>query len=161
MRPASVVPETTFPTEAEFRAAMLAGLARAERQTSRKVLAFAMDVTTKQLGNIMEAGSMPAPKRLWDALGAEETALDDIARLYGLRLVPQDATCDSDDAGVVLASLLQALLKAEHPDSPGGRTVVPQELLGMETLVRAVHAKTGKMIACIDEHRRPRVVANG
>jgi hypothetical protein len=152
----TVVPKSSDVTEAEFRAAMLSGLARADKRVKAKALAFAMDITTKQLGNITEKGGMPGPKRLWDALAADDTALDDIADLYGKRLVPKDAVCDVDNAALVMSSLLAAMIAAEQPDSPGGRLITHGELLSMEDLVRAVHAKTGTMLTQITDLRRPR-----
>jgi hypothetical protein len=155
----SVVPETIVVSDAEFRVAMVAGLARAQKKAGgAKPLAYIMDLSTKMLGRILGGESDTSPKRLWDAHAATGTGLEDIAELYGLRLVPKDAVCDVDNATLVMSGLLNAILTAEHPDSPGGRAITHSELLGMEDLVRQVHAKTGKMLTQIADHRRPRVV---
>jgi hypothetical protein len=87
----NVVPETIGIREDQFHGAMVAGLGRAERRVGEKALAFIMDVTRKQLKNIF-GGSAPHPKRLWDALSADPSALDDIAVLYGKRIVDKEAT---------------------------------------------------------------------
>lgn len=155
----NVVPSVSDVTEDQFHGAMIAGLGRAEVSVgSRKALAYTMDVSPKQLGNIF-AGAAPHPKRLWDALAVEPTALDDIARLYGKRMVDQEAVCDTDDASLLIARLLVKLQEAEHPDSPGGRNVTHSELLGMEGLIRQLHGATGNWLNQIEGIRRPRSVA--
>jgi len=148
----NIVPETTSVTEAQFMAAMIAGLARAEKNVGTKALAFTMDVTVKQLGNIL-AGAATHPKRLWDAMAADESAQADIAALYGKRLVDKEAVCDVDDASVLITRLLLWLHEAQHPDSPGGRAVVHTELLPAEFLIRQLHQATGNWLAQIAQAR--------
>jgi hypothetical protein len=143
----TVVPEMKDVTEHDFRAAMLAGLARCEKKSSDKALAFVMDITTKQLTNIQDKGATPSAKRLWDAHGAYGTGLEDIAALYGLRLVSKEAVCDVDDASVLIARLLLWLHECQHPESPGGRSVVHTELLPAEFMIRQLHQATGDWLA--------------
>jgi hypothetical protein len=148
----NVVPETTDVSEAQFMAAMVAGLARAEKNVGTKALAFTMDVTVKQLGNIL-AGAATHPKRLWDALAADDTAMADIADLYGKRLVAKEAVCDVDDASVLITRLLLWLHEAQHPNSPGGRNIVHTELLPAEFMIRQLHQATGNWLGQISNHR--------
>jgi hypothetical protein len=154
LQPSNVVPETTSVTEDEFRAAMLAGLARCEKKSSDKALAYVMDITTKQLGNIKNKGGTPSPKRLWDAHAAHGTGLEDIAALYGMRLVAKEAVCDVDDVSVMIARLLLWLHEAQHPNSPGGRKVVHSELLPAEFMIRQLNQATGDWLATIADHRK-------
>lgn len=149
----NVVPGTVDVTEAEFLGAMVAGLARAEKKVGTRALANQMDVSTKQLGNIM-AGASTHPKRLFDVLKSDVTALDDVAKLYGKRLVNKEAVCDVDDASVLITRLLLWLHESQHPDSPGGRNVVHTELLPAEFMIRQLHQATGDWIAQISDIRK-------
>ena len=120
----------------------------------RKGLAFIMDVTTKQLGNIF-GGAAPHPKRLWDARCACPTALDDVADLYGCRIMPKDAVTTAELGTVPIAALLAKVAEAESPESPGGTAKTHRELLDMEEHIRAVHALTAAWIEQINDIRRP------
>jgi hypothetical protein len=144
-------------SEVEFQGHMVAGLARAQQRVGPKGLAFAMDLSTKQLGNILAGGST-SPKRLWDALGACPTALDDIAAAYGRRLVPKDAVHDTDRGTQPIAALLAQVAAAESPDSPGGTAKTHAELIEMEPDIRAVRRLLDGWIEEIDRIRAPRVV---
>jgi hypothetical protein len=148
----NVVPETAQISEAQFTAAQLSGLARAEKAVGDKALAYVMDVTTRQLANIM-GGASTNPKRLWDALSADGSVLDDIAALYGKRIVSKDAVCDVDDAGLLIARLMAWFAEASHPDSPGGRRIVHTELLPAEFMIRQLHRATGDWLAQIERAR--------
>lgn len=154
----SVVPETRGVTEDQFHGAMVAGLGRAERRVGRAALAFVMDLKSiKALTNIF-GGTAPHPKRLWDARSADPTVLDDIADLYGCRIVAQDHFTNAELGTLPIAALLAKVAEAESPDSPGGTAKTHRELLDMEDHVRAVHALTGGWIEQINAIRQPRVV---
>jgi len=154
MKDGSVVPETMPVSEVEFHGHMVAGLARAQQRVGPKGLAFVMDLSPKQLGNVM-AGASTSPKRLWDALAACPTALDDVAAAYGRRLVPKDAVCDSDRGTQPIAALLAQVALAESHDSPGGASKTHAELLDMEADIRAVRLLLDGWIAEIDRIRAP------
>ena len=154
----SVVPETTGVGEADFRNAMIAGLARAQQRVGSKALAFVMDMTPKALSNLFGgAAKSTDPKRLWDARAACPTALDDVADLYGCAIVSKDEAALIGRGTLPMAELLRKVAVAESPDSPGGAAVVHSELLDMEDEIRAVHALTGAWLERIREVRRPRV----
>lgn len=146
----NVLPKTADISEAQFKAAQLAGLARAEKAIGEKGLAYVMDVSTRQLANIMDGGGT-SPKRLWDALSADPSTLDDIAALYGRRIVAKEAVCDVDDAGLLIARLMAWFAEASHPDSPGGRRIVHTELLPAEFMIRQLHRATGDWLAQIGD----------
>lgn len=159
MRHDSVFPRSSPVAEEDFRTAMVAGLARAQKRVGAKALAYIMDLTPKGLRNIFGGiAHRPDPKRLWDALGACPTALDDIADLYDRRIVSKDAGVIEDHATVPIATLLRLVAEAESPASPGGSAKTHQELLGMEDAVRAVHHITGNWIAEINRLRGIRAV---
>lgn len=156
----SVVPETTGVAEGDFRNAMIAGLARAQKRVGAKALAFVMDLSPKALGNLFGGTAKSTdPKRLWDARAACPTALDDIADLYGCAIVAKDAASAADFGTLPIATLLQKVASAESPESPGGTVKVPQEFLAMEADIRAVHHLTGQWIERINTLRAPRVVS--
>lgn len=155
----SVVPETNVVTEDQFHGAMVEGLGRAIKNNSERALAYVMGLTTtKQLGNIMR-GSATHPKRLWDALAAEPSVLDNIATLYGKKLVDQDAICDTNNLGMLLAQLHIWLERARHPDSPGGPAIVHSEKLDGEALLRDAYGEIGRFLEECATIRRPRVAA--
>jgi len=154
-----VVPETSGVEEDDFRNAMISGLARAQRRVGAKALAFIMDLTPKGLGNLFSGRTArPDPKRLFDALSACPTALDDVTDLYGLKLVSKDAAGVDDLGTLPIASLLALVAEAESPDSPGGTAKTHQELLAMEDSIRAVHLLTANWIEEINRLRGLRAV---
>ncbi len=156
MSSGSVVPETNGVSEEDFRNAMIAGLARAQKAVGEKSLAFIMDLSTKGLGNLFGGRARSTdPKRLWDARKACPTALDDIAELYGCEIVAKDPAGTGGLGTVPLAALLARVAEAESPTSPGGTGKTHNELLGMEDLIRSVHALTGQWIEEINGHRAP------
>lgn len=152
--PGNVVPEPSNVGEDDFHDAMVAGLARGQRRVGQKALAFVMDMTTKQLRNIL-AWASPHPKRMWDALSADPTALDDVADLYGRKLVAKDLDASAGLGTLPLATLLAKVAEAESPNSPGGTAKTHGELLGMEPEIRAVHALTADWIERINATRSP------
>ena len=145
------VPKAQRPTEQEFHARMIAGLARAAvRLGGQGALADKMDITPKGLEKIFKGGATH-PKRLFDLLDHDPHVLDDIANGYGVRIVDKEAVCDRDDASVLVARLMLWLQEAQHPDSPGGRNIVHTELLPAELLIRQLHGATGNWLARISD----------
>lgn len=155
----SVVPETMAVSEADFRNAMIAGLARAQKRVGARALAYIMDLSTKALGNLFGGSAKSTdPKRLWDARAACPTALDDIADLYGCAIVSKADAAVLELGTLPIAELLHRVAQAESPDSPGGTAKTHGELLDMEAQIRAVHALTGCWLEKIRTHRLPRAV---
>lgn len=155
IRSRNVLPKKQDIPEADFHRAKLAGLERAEKAVGgEKVLADVMRLTRRQLGNIKRGGSTH-PQRIWDALAADRTALDDIAALYDVQVVARNAEALDKPATLSLAQLLTEIAKAESPDSDGGTRKTHRELIGMETLIREVHALTAGWIEQINAHRAP------
>jgi hypothetical protein len=153
----TVVPETMGVTEEEFHAAWLTGLSRADKNVGRRVLAFVMEITTKQVKNIFD-GAATHPKRMWDALAADPTALDDIAEKYGKKIVDRNAVSTVDDAIIVMTRLAAKMAEVIHPDSPGGRAITHCEYLDAEALMREAHAVSGAWLEKCGDIRAPRAV---
>jgi hypothetical protein len=152
----TVVPVRSTVTEDQFQTCVIEGLARAQAAFgNQKSLAFVMDLSTKQVGNVM-AGAATDAKRLWDVHACEGSALSDVADLYGLRLVPKDAVCTSDEKplSVTTCALLKKAIDAELD---GIET--HQELLGMESELRDMRALIDRRLARIADLRAPRGVA--
>lgn len=129
-----VVPVESSVSEQSFHNAMVAGLARAAQCLgSQRALAFVMDLSTKQVGNIMRGGSTD-PKRLWDVRAVVPSALDEIADLYRCRIVHKDTSCACDaKLSVATCALLAKAIDAELDGSEDHL-----ELLGMEDELRAL-----------------------
>ncbi|MCW2763370.1 MAG: hypothetical protein JWR85_3571 [Marmoricola sp.] len=151
----NVVPSKTVVTEQDFLNAMVTGLARAQASLgSQKMLAAVMDLSAKQVGNIMAGGSTD-PKRLWDVRAKVPTALDDIADLYGVRIVPRDSICSSDSKlSVATCALLKKAIDAELDGTEDHR-----ELLDMERELREMRALIDVRLEKIGALRAPRVAA--
>ena len=143
MTAGSVVPETSRVTDDQFHGAMVAGLGRAERKAGRKGLAFIMDVTTKQLGNIF-GGAAPHPKRLWDARCACPTALDDVADLCSqMAIINEGRIVLAGAPGQLLQSLRgrvwrRAVSKAALADYQARLEVISTRLHAGQTVIHVV-----------------------
>jgi len=145
-------------TKPQLHAKIMRGWARAIDRLGKGSFADALESSTQALDKQL-AGSMPTFEMIDRALDAEPTVLDDYFDAKGKRLVDKEAVCDTDDASVLIAKLLLKLHEAQHPDSPGGRSIVHSELLDMEDLIRQLHGATGNWIEQITQLRRPRSVA--
>lgn len=90
-----VLPKRTGPDEAHFGALFVAGLARVAANIGKGTLADRMGRTVRSLENILAGGSTSA-KAMCDALLADCTALDEVLREYGFKLVPLTAEAAND-----------------------------------------------------------------
>lgn len=146
-----VVRNHSIVSEPEFHDALIAGLARAARTAGRGSLADAMLISGRGLDKIF-AGSTPSAKREWDALNADQSALDEVASLYGVRLVPEGSLCDTDmKAAPALAAALHRIVDAEADG-----TIDHRELLGMEPELIAAEQRIKALRARITDLRKPR-----
>lgn len=152
----TVLPVAPKVSEQDFTNSVTMGLSRAQAAFgTSKALAYVMDLSTKQLSNVM-AGASTDAKRLWDVHAVEGSALSDVAALYGLRIVPRDAVCSSDEAPLSVATCA-LLKKAIDAELDGIET--HQELLDMEHELRSMQALIDRRLAKIAELRTPRVAA--
>ncbi len=154
MIPETVVAKPQPLTKGQLHAKLMRGFTRAIDIHGRGTFLDKIDLTRQALDKQM-AGSMPGIEVLDRAMDLEPTVLDDWMRGKGKRIVDENAVCDSDDLGLLLARVQLMLQEAEHPDGPGGRTVVPQEYLAGERVVQQLHALTGRWLQRCAELRRP------
>lgn len=152
MPPCNVVPVRPSVTEQDFQSAVTMGLARAQAALgSQKALAYVMDLSTKQTGNVM-AGATTDPKRLWDVHAVVPSALDDVADLYGVKIVSKEAICSTDSN---LSAATCALLKKAIDAEMDGITT-HTELLGMEVELREMQSLIAVRLEQIKTLRAPR-----
>lgn len=147
----TVVQHIAAPTEAQFHAALIAGLARIAAEQGRGTLADKSGRTTRGLDKLFE-GSNPCGKGLLDFLLADATALDEVLALYGLSVAPRRAKPSTDLAlcvqlGRTLAEYLSRL-------SDGKRC--HNDTLAMAVLFRPL---IPQLAAIVDEADRLRGVA--
>ncbi|WCP14515.1 hypothetical protein sphantq_02961 [Sphingobium sp. AntQ-1] len=154
----TVVGEKRPLSKPRLHALLMEGWSRAIVKLGKGAFADKIGVSVPALDKQL-TGSMPGFDVIDAALDVCPTVLDEYLREKGLRLVDQEAVCDTDDASLLIARLLVKLQEAEHPDSPGGRSVTHSELLGMEALIRQLHGASGNWIGQIEALRRPRSVA--
>lgn len=154
----TVVGEKRPLSKPRLHALLMEGWSRAIVKLGKGAFADKIGVSAPALDKQL-TGSMPGFDVIDAALDVCPTVLDEYLREKGLRLVDQEAVCDTDDASLLIARLLVKLQEAEHPDSPGGRAVIHTELFDMEALIRQLHGQTGNWINQIETLRRPRSVA--
>lgn len=139
-------------TKPALHAKVMRGWARAIDKHGKGAFADMLEISTVALDKQL-AGSMPTLEVIDRALDVEESVLDDWLKAKGKRIVDAGAVCDVDDFSLLITRVLLMIQEAEHPDGPGGRTVVPQEYLGGEKLIRDLHAATGRWLERCDEIR--------
>lgn len=91
-----VPPKRQAPTEARFHHLMVMGLDRVAAKLGKPALAASMDRTVRSLDDVLERGATPGAKALLDALLADPTALTELFRAYGFKLVPEHADAAND-----------------------------------------------------------------
>lgn len=146
-------------TKARLHAKLMRGIARGiDKAGGKGRFADAIDLSVQALDKQL-SGSMPSVEVLDRMLTVEDTILDDWMRGHGKRVVDENAVCDVDDMQLLISRVLVMIAEAEHPDGPGGRTVVPQEYLAGEKLMRDLHSVSGQWLEKCAAIRRPREVA--
>lgn len=112
----AVLPKRTPPTEARFHHLLVTGLDRVAARIGKPALAEAMDRTVRSLDDVLERGATPGAKALFDALLADPTALAEVLRAYGFKLVPDKADAANDlHTAAGLSHAAGALIEA-HED---------------------------------------------
>lgn len=138
----TVVPQRSTPTEARFHDLLVAGLARIALKIGKGRVADRMGRSVRQLDNIM-GGSTPGAKPVFDALLADETALDELLAEYGFRLCPLHAEAANDlvtAAGVIgaMGQLVEALSdgRRDHLETLAIATLLRPHMPAMTAIVR-------------------------
>lgn len=141
-----------------LHALLMEGWARCIARFGKGAWSDALGISSVGLDKQL-TGTMPGFETIMDAFDHDDSVLDDVFREKGFRLVSTDAVCDVDDLGLLLSRVLVMLNEAEHPDGPGGRSIVPQEYITGEPLMRDLHAASGRWLEKCSSIRRPRSVA--
>jgi hypothetical protein len=139
-------------TKQNVHALLMQGWARAITKHGKGAFADHCEISTVALDKQL-VGSMPGFEVIDKAFDTCPTVLDEYMAKKGKRIVDAEAVCDTDDASVLIARLMLWLQEAQHPDSPGGRRVVHNELLDAEKVIRQLHGATGNWLAAISDLR--------
>jgi hypothetical protein len=141
-------------TKQQLHAKVMRGWARGIDRHGKGTFADRIECSIQALDKQL-AGSLPTLETIDRAMDAEPSVLDDYFEAKGKRLVDKEAVCDVDDCGLLIARVLVMLNEAEHPNGPGGRTIVPQEYLAGEKLMRDLHAASARWLQRCTEIRQP------
>lgn len=146
-------------SKARLHDLLMTGWARLIARHGKGSFADALDTSTVAIDKHL-TGSMPGFELIADALTFKDSdVLDDVLAELGIRIVPADAVCCVDDLSLLIARVLVKVQEAEHPDGPGGRTVVPQEYLDAEDLMSKLHRATGAWLEKCRDIRTPNLRA--
>lgn len=138
---------------------LMIGWARMIARHGKSEFADELGVTTAAIDKQLQ-GTMPGFDLIVDACGmGEGDVLSEVCDALGVRIVPKEAACDTDDFNLLLARALVTINEAMHPDSPGGRTVTHTEYLDGEEVMRALHKASGDWLQACADIRKPRSVA--
>lgn len=157
----TVLPQIEPLTEDDFHAVLLVCLGNLYRRHGQARVAEWLGVSKRHLRNI-EAGTAPAPHRLFNMLCHDPEALDPIDREYGTRRVSRDAVCTSDPVASRMAALLAHIITIEHEHSDGGADATMNELLSLPVDdLRTIARVTAGWVERIDAYRhgKPKAVA--
>lgn len=127
-------------------ASLAAGWARIIRKRGKGTFADRAGTTERTVENALAGKTLPEGHTIFNSLAVDTTSLDEVFDEYGLRLVPKDAVCDTDNLGMLLAQLHLWLERAKHPDSPGGAKIVHSEKLEGEMLLRSAYTEIGRFL---------------
>jgi hypothetical protein len=149
---APVVP----PAKSQVQNALAVGIARAVAKVGGAgTLADRIGTSVATITRTTAATHLPELHTAFAATMADPTALDEVADLYGVRVVPAGSVCTSDTLrlSATLCTLLSKAIDAEMD----GR-VDHVELLGMERELRDARAMIDRKLARIGEIRGLRAV---
>jgi hypothetical protein len=151
MKRNSVVPETKPPSEEEFRANMLVGLARAELAAGGPgSLADKMGYKDPRgLAKVRHEGSFPCPYKLFNALFACPNALREVAALYGFKMIPTGTVHASvgEDLRLAIGKVDLWLDESMHSGSDEQENISRDELLKGEGALMAAEHEIHVMLA--------------
>lgn len=145
-------------TRLQLHAKIMLGFSRAIDKLGRGVFLEKIDCTSEGLRKQMNGG-LPSLEVLDRAFDADPMVLDDWMHAKGVRIVSEDAACDTDDLNLLLARALVKINEVTHPDSPGGRAIVHTEYLGGEDLMRQIHSASATWLQQCAKVRGDHVVS--
>lgn len=137
---------------------LMIGWSRCIARYGKQPFAEALEITTAAVDKHL-SGSMPGFESIVDAYGFDAEVLDEVADALGVRIVPKEAVCDTDNLNLLIARALLKINEATHPAGPGGRVITHTEYLDGEEVMRALHKATGDWVQRCGDIRKPRAVA--
>lgn len=148
----AVLHDRSGPDEALFHDALIAGLSRVAVQIGRGTLADKARRTTRSL-DMLFAGEtgIPNAKGAFDFLLADDTALDEVLALYGVKICPRNSAAGGDLA--VIAELAHVLARFTSAIEDGKR--VHTETLDVAKALRPLMPKLTAIIDEADALRAP------
>lgn len=142
-----VVHQSSSPTEQQFHHAFTERLRLMRRKfDTEKAFAKALGLTTKGLSKIYNGG-LTSPKRMFDALFQDENILDDVAALYGKKIVPSDS--GDGRAAPTIVALLHEVIEAEADGemSDAELLAMDDELAAAEKIIGGLRSSVRKVKA--------------
>jgi hypothetical protein len=150
----TVVRNCTIATKMELHSLVMPGWARGVKAHGKGGWADKLGISTVALDKQL-TGSMPGLECIDKALDVEPTVLDDWLDRKGKRLVDKEHDEGVRDLTLLLAQVNLKIAEAQHPSSPGGEQITHSEYLGAESLMRELHAATGRWIERCNDIRKP------
>lgn len=132
-------------TKPQLHDLLMIGWQRAVSKFGKGAFAEALEISTVAVDKQL-AGSMPDFATIVEAYAHDDEILNDILDTLGVRIVPKEAACDTDDLNLLLARALVKINEATHPDGPGGRNITHSEYLDGELVMRALHKTSGAWV---------------
>jgi hypothetical protein len=128
-------------SKAKVSASLSAGWARV-MGTRKGAMADAMEVNTKTIDRALTHETTPELHTAFNSLVFDATALDEVAALYGMRLVPKRAIAANDLTTITdLSALIGAFATAL---SDGKRQ--PRETCQLADLIRPILSELGAIV---------------
>jgi hypothetical protein len=157
------LPNVAPQTEESFRNSWLSALSHLCKTHGDERVALWLGIGVPHLRkNIKSGTSLPTADKIWNLLAYDQSAHDELDKLYGLKNVGLDAVCSTDPLTLDMIELAAETAQDESLDSPGGQIVTDHELLEKdEARLRRVHRTVGGWLNRIEALRRPRVVSGG
>lgn len=135
-----VRPKTAL-SKAKVSAALSAGWARV-MGTSKGAMADAMEVNTKTIDRALTHETTPELHTAFNSLVFDQTALDEVAALYGVRIVPKHCAAANDMTTIADLSALIGQFAIALSD--GKR--VPRETCQLADAIRPILAELGAIV---------------
>lgn len=152
----SIVRKCSKISKSRLHDLLMIGWSRSIAKFGKGPFAEELDISTVAVDKQL-SGSMPGFESIVDVYSFDDEVLTEVLAELGVRIVPKDATCDTDDLRLLLARVMLMVQQAEHPRGPGGRAIVPQEYLDGEEVMRALHTMSGNWLQKCADIRAPKL----
>lgn len=128
-------------SKAKLSAALGAGWSRV-MGTRKGAMADAMEVNTKTIDRALTHETTPELHTAFNSLVFDQTALDEVAALYGMRLVPKH--CSAANDLTTIADLSGLIAQFANALSDGKR--VPRETCQLADAIRPILSELGAIV---------------